>query len=65
MIVTVRDSSGKVNYWSKVFSYHWNRLILMVESSKTNTLANGLIEWTSSMLDELGSKTMYKEEDGD
>ena len=33
--------------------------------SKDNTLADELIERTSSMLDEIESKTMYKDEEGD
>ena len=32
---------------------------------KTKTLADGLIERTSSMLDETGSKTVHKDEEGD
>ena len=32
---------------------------------KTKTLADGLIERTSSMLDETGSKTLHKHEEGD
>ena len=32
---------------------------------KTNTLADWLIEGTSSMLDDIESKTVHKEEDGD
>ena len=33
-----------------------------VKSPKTKTLADGLIERTSSMLDEIESKTMHKAE---
>ena len=36
----------------------------MLTSPMTNTLADGLIERTSSMLDETASKTVPKEEDG-
>ena len=36
-----------------------------VKSLKTNTLADGLIERTSSMLDEIESKTVHKAEEGD
>ena len=36
-----------------------------VEVSKTNTLADGLIERTTSMLDEIESKNMHKDEEGD
>ena len=32
---------------------------------KTNTLADGLIERTSSMLDEIVSKAVLKDEEGD
>ena len=32
----------------------------MLKSPKTKTLADGLIERTSSMLDEIGSKTVHK-----
>ena len=35
-----------------------------VKSPKTNTLADGLIERTSSMLDEAESKTVHKDEEG-
>ena len=35
------------------------------EVSKDETLADGLIERTSSMLDETESKTMHKAEEGD
>ena len=36
-----------------------------VKSPKTKTLADGLIERTSSMLDEIESKTVHKDEEGD
>ena len=36
-----------------------------VKSPKTNTLADGLIERNSSMLDEIASKTARKDEGGD
>ena len=36
-----------------------------VKSPKTNTLVDGLIERTSSMLDEIESKTVLKHEEGD
>ena len=36
-----------------------------VKVSKDNTLANGLIERTSSMLDELESKTLHNDKEGD
>ena len=32
---------------------------------KTNTLADGLMERTSSMLDEIDSKIVHKDEEGD
>ena len=34
-------------------------------SPKTNTLGDGLIERTSSMLDEVESKTVHNNEEGD
>ena len=37
----------------------------MLKSPKTKTLADGLIERTSSMLDEIESKTVHKDEEGD
>ena len=37
----------------------------MLNSRKTNTLAERLIESTSSMLDKTALETLYKEEDGD
>ena len=37
----------------------------MLKSPKTKTLADGLIEITSSMLDEIESKTVHKDEEGD
>ena len=33
--------------------------------SKTNALADGLIERASSMLDEIASKTVHKDKEGD
>ena len=37
----------------------------MLKSPKTKALADGLIERTSSMLDEIESKTVHKDEEGD
>ena len=37
----------------------------MFKSPKTNTLADGLIKRTLSMLDEIESKTIHKNEEGD
>ena len=37
----------------------------MLKSPKTKTLTDGLIERTSSMLDEIESKTVHKDEKGD
>ena len=37
----------------------------MFKSPKTNTLADALIETTSSMLDEIESKTVHKDKEGD
>ena len=34
-------------------------------SPKTNTLVDGLIEKTSAMLNEMKSKTVHKDEEGD
>ena len=36
-----------------------------LKSPNTKTLAHGLIERTSSMLDEIESKTVHKDEEGD
>ena len=36
----------------------------MLKSPKTNTLADGLIERTSSMLDEMESKTVHNDKEG-
>ena len=37
----------------------------MLKSPKTKTLAGGLIDRTSSMLDEIESKNVHKDEEGD
>ena len=37
----------------------------MLKSPKTKSLADGLIDRTSSMLDEMESKTVHKDEEGD
>ena len=37
----------------------------MLKSPKTKTLADGLIERTPSMLNEIESKTMHKDDEGD
>ena len=37
----------------------------MLQSQKTNTLADEMIERTSSMLDEIESKTMHNDKEGD
>ena len=39
--------------------------MMTLKSPKTKTLADGLIERTSFMLDEIKSKTMHKDEEGD
>ena len=39
--------------------------MINVNSLKTKTLADGLIERTSSNLDEIKSKAVHKEEEGD
>ena len=40
-------------------------ILMRLKSPKTNTLANELIERTSSMLDKTESETMHKDEEGD
>ena len=52
--VRVRNPSWKFNHLDKVV---WDRTF---KSPKTNTLAHGLIERTSSMLDKIASKTEHK-----
>ena len=71
MRITVWDLSRKVNHLSKVI---WDGKIITgftrsisstrIKSPKTKT-AGGLIDRTSSMLDEIESKPMHKEEEGD
>ena len=39
--------------------------MMTLKSPKTKTLADGLIKRTSSMLDQIESKTMHKAEEGD
>ena len=39
--------------------------MMVLKFPKTNTLADGLIKITLSMLDEIESKTMDKDEEGD
>ena len=56
MRITVRDLSRKVNDLGKV---------RMLKSPKRNTLEDGLIERTSSMLDEIESKTKHNNKEGD
>ena len=81
MRITVWDPSRKVNHLSKVVrdrkviteftrSISTTRkgypvLKMDVSVSKDNTLVDGLIEKTSSMLDEMKSKTVHKDEEGD
>ena len=40
-------------------------LMIDIKSPKSNILADGLIERTSSMLDEIESKTVHIDEEGD
>ena len=40
-------------------------LMMNAKSPKTNLLADGLIERTSSILDEITSKTVHKDKEGD
>ena len=69
--------SRKVNHLSKVvrdrkivhqvYQFHQKRLASRydgIKCPKTNTLAYGLIKRTSSILDELESKTIQKDEAG-
>ena len=81
MRITVWDPSRKVNHLSKVVrdrkviteftrSISTTRkgypvLTMDVSVSKDNTLVDGLIEKISSMLDEMKSKTVHKDEEGD
>ena len=68
MRVIVKDQSRKINHLSGLSvppelvsqSLSWK-----LESPKTNTLADGLIERTSSMLDKIASKTVHKDEEND
>ena len=39
--------------------------MMKLQSPKTKTLADGLIKRTSSMLDEIESKTIHKDKEGD
>ena len=79
MRITVWDSRRKVNHPGKVVwhrkiitefarSISFTRigkpaLMMDVKFPKTNTFADGLIERTWSMLDEIESKNVYKEGD--
>ena len=40
-------------------------MLWLLKSPKTNTLADGLIKRTSTMLDVIASKTMYEDKEGD
>ena len=39
--------------------------MIMAKSPKTNTLANEMFDRTSSMLDEIASKIVHEDEEGD
>ena len=39
--------------------------MMMLKSQKTKTLADGLIDRTSSMLDDIESKTVHEDGEGD
>ena len=71
MRITIWDPSRKVNHLSKVArlisSTRIGKPVVMVDVKcpKTKTLADGLIERTSSMLDEIESKSMHKAEEGE
>ena len=73
--------AGKLTIWVRSFEieilqesspglsvppeYMRQSLWWMLKSPKTNTLADELIKRTSSMLDEIESKTMHNDEEGD
>ena len=75
--VPVRDWSSKVNHLSRSFKKNYNTVHQVYQFDKsrlashlmdikvTNTLADGLIGRTSSMLDEIESKNMHKDKEGD
>ena len=81
MRITVWDPSRKVNHLSKIIcdrkiiteftrsisSTKIGKPVLMIDVkvSKDKTLADGMIERTSSMLDDIESKTVHKDEEGD
>ena len=81
MRITVWDLSRKVKHlskaiWDRKIITGFNRLIIStrivkpglmvdVKSQKTKTLGDGLIERTSSVLDEIELKTVQKDEEGD
>ena len=48
-----------------VFDHFVNLALKGLKSPNANTLADGLIERTSSMLDEIASKTVHKSEEND
>ena len=50
---------GKLTIWRRLFEMDVSM------SPKTNTLADRFIERTSSMLDEIKSKTVHKDKEGD
>ena len=55
---------GKLTIW--VSSFESKAVLMMdVKSPKIKALEDGLIEKTSSMLDEIESKAMHKNEEGD
>ena len=63
--IKVWDPSRKVNHLSK---FVWDRKIITeveVKVSQGKQLADGLIERTSSMLDEIETKTVHKDKEGD
>ena len=55
-------------FWSEIFRTPRKlggvATMWMLKSPKRNTLADGLIERTSSILDETESKTVHKDEEG-
>ena len=79
MRITIWDPSRKVSHLSKVawsrkiirvhhiYQFHQNSLASPSDgkSAKTNTLADGLINRTLSMLGEIESTTVHKDTEGD
>ena len=61
---------GMLTIWARSFEISSTRigepvLMMMLKSQKTKTLAVGLINRTSSMLDDIEPKTVHEDEEGD